>query len=77
MRRQSYCSMLLMCCFLQGFADADYALLVGAKPRGKGMERGDLLKDNGAIFGPIGKAMNEVSKKTCKTIVVGNPGIYI
>lgn len=39
----------------KGFEDADYALLVGAKPRGKGMERGDLLKDNGAIFAPIGK----------------------
>ena len=56
-----------------GFKDADYALLVGSKPRGKGMERGDLLKDNGAIFAPIGKAMSEVAKPTCKTIVVGNP----
>jgi len=57
----------------KGFEDVDYALLVGAKPRGKGMERGDLLKDNGAIFAPIGKAMSEVAKRTCKTIVVGNP----
>eukprot|EP00455_Lapot_gusevi_P055385 TRINITY_DN8_c0_g1_i6.p1 TRINITY_DN8_c0_g1~~TRINITY_DN8_c0_g1_i6.p1 ORF type:complete len:300 (+),score=144.13 TRINITY_DN8_c0_g1_i6:141-1040(+) len=57
----------------QAFEDIDYALLVGAKPRGPGMERGDLLKDNGAIFGPIGKALNDVAKRTCKTLVVGNP----
>jgi len=57
----------------KGFEDVDYALLVGAKPRGKGMERGDLLKDNGAIFAPIGKAMSDVAKKSVKCIVVGNP----
>ncbi|MGB4857746.1 MAG: malate dehydrogenase, partial [Dokdonella sp.] len=41
------------------FADANYALLVGARPRGPGMERKDLLEANGAIFGPQGKALND------------------
>ena len=57
----------------QGFADADYAILVGAKPRGKGMERADLLRDNGKIFTTQGKALNTSAKKTCKILVVGNP----
>ena len=57
----------------KGFEGADYSFLVGSKPRLKGMERGDLLKDNGAIFAPIGKALSEVANKNCKTIVVGNP----
>eukprot|EP00753_Platysulcus_tardus_P003041 PLAT12203.1.p2 GENE.PLAT12203.1~~PLAT12203.1.p2 ORF type:complete len:355 (-),score=136.63 PLAT12203.1:78-1142(-) len=55
-----------------GFADIDYALLVGAKPRGPGMERGDLLKDNGEIFISQGAALNG-AKKTAKVLLVGNP----
>ncbi len=55
------------------FKDSDYALLVGARPRGPGMERKDLLTANGAIFGPQGKAMNEVASKDIKVVVVGNP----
>jgi len=56
-----------------GFKDVDYAYMVGAKPRGPGMERADLLKDNGQIFVGVGKAMADHAKRTCKTIVVGNP----
>ncbi len=56
-----------------GFKDIDYGFMVGAKPRGPGMERADLLKDNGKIFVATGKAMNDYAKRTCKTIVVGNP----
>ena len=55
------------------FKDADYALLVGARPRGPGMERKDLLSANGKIFGPQGRAMNAVAKKDIKVLVVGNP----
>jgi malate dehydrogenase len=55
------------------FKDVDYAFLVGAKPRGPGMERSDLLKDNGKIFVDTGKAMNDNAKRDCKSIVVGNP----
>jgi malate dehydrogenase len=55
------------------FKDADYALLVGARPRGPGMERKDLLAANGKIFGPQGRAMNAVSKREIKVLVVGNP----
>lgn len=55
------------------FKDIDYAFLIGAKPRGPGMERSDLLKDNGKIFVETGKAMNDNAKRDCKTIVVGNP----
>jgi malate dehydrogenase len=55
------------------FKDTDYAFLVGSKPRGPGMERGDLLKDNGKIFVGVGQAMNDNAKRDCKTIVVGNP----
>jgi malate dehydrogenase len=55
------------------FKDADYALLVGARPRGPGMERKDLLAANGKIFGPQGRAMNAVSKRDIKVLVVGNP----
>lgn len=57
----------------KGFEDADYALLVGSKPRGPGMERGDLLKDNGKIFTGVGKAINKFSKKSVKVLVIGNP----
>ena len=55
------------------FKDADYALLVGSKPRGPGMERGDLLKDNGKIFSVQGKALNDHAARNVKVLVVGNP----
>ena len=55
------------------FRDADYALLVGAKPRGKGMERKDLLSENGKIFGPQGRALNEHASRNVKVVVIGNP----
>jgi malate dehydrogenase len=55
------------------FRDADFALLVGARPRGPGMERKDLLSANGKIFGPQGKAMNAVASRGIKVLVVGNP----
>jgi malate dehydrogenase len=55
------------------FKDADYAVLVGARPRSKGMERKDLLEANGAIFTVQGKALNEHAKRNCKILVVGNP----
>ena len=55
------------------FQDADYALLVGARPRGPGMERKDLLSANGQIFGPQGAALNEVASRDVKVLVVGNP----
>jgi malate/lactate dehydrogenase len=56
-----------------GFKDTDYALLVGAKPRGPGMERADLLKDNGKIFIAQGRAIADNSNRNIKVIVVGNP----
>ncbi|MGZ5664108.1 MAG: malate dehydrogenase [Usitatibacter sp.] len=55
------------------FKDADVALLVGARPRGPGMERKDLLEANGAIFVPQGKALNEVASRDVRVLVVGNP----
>jgi malate dehydrogenase len=55
------------------FKDVDYALLVGARPRGAGMERKDLLEANGAIFAPQGKALNARAKRNVKVLVVGNP----
>lgn len=55
------------------FKDADVNFLIGAMPRKKGMLRADLLRKNAKIFESQGKVINEVSKKTCKTIVVGNP----
>ena len=55
------------------FADTDYALLVGARPRGPGMERKDLLEANAAIFSVQGQAMNAVASRTIKVLVVGNP----
>lgn len=56
-----------------GFADADYALLVGARPRGPGMERKDLLLANAQIFSAQGKALDAVAKRDIKVLVVGNP----
>jgi len=53
--------------------DLDFALLVGARPRGPGMERKDLLEANGAIFAPQGKALNTHAKRSVKVLVVGNP----
>ena len=55
------------------FKDVDYALLVGARPRGPGMERKDLLEANAAIFSAQGKALNEVASRDVKVLVVGNP----
>ena len=55
------------------FKDVDFALLVGSKPRGPGMERGDLLKQNGAIFTVQGKALNDHASRDVKVLVVGNP----
>ena len=57
----------------EGFAGADYALLVGAKPRGPGMERADLLLGNAKIFSAQGKAINDHANKNIKVLVVGNP----
>eukprot|EP00188_Purpureofilum_apyrenoidigerum_P000773 Plantae.Rhodophyta-Purpureofilum_apyrenoidigerum.ctg13759.p1 GENE.Plantae.Rhodophyta-Purpureofilum_apyrenoidigerum.ctg13759~~Plantae.Rhodophyta-Purpureofilum_apyrenoidigerum.ctg13759.p1 ORF type:complete len:477 (-),score=111.20 Plantae.Rhodophyta-Purpureofilum_apyrenoidigerum.ctg13759:450-1880(-) len=57
----------------EAFGDADYALLVGARPRGPGMERKDLLTANAKIFQTQGKALNDVARKSCLTLVVGNP----
>ena len=57
----------------QAFKDAEIALLVGARPRTKGMERKDLLEANGAIFTVQGKALNEVASRNVKILVVGNP----
>ncbi len=56
-----------------GFADANWCLLVGAKPRGKGMERADLLKDNGKIFIGQGAIIDEVAAEDARIAVVGNP----
>ena len=55
------------------FKDADIAILVGARPRSKGMERKDLLEANGAIFTVQGKALNAVASRDVKVLVVGNP----
>lgn len=55
------------------FKDADYALLVGARPRGPGMERKDLLEANAAIFSVQGKAINSHASRGIKVLVVGNP----
>ncbi len=55
------------------FKDADAALLVGAKPRGPGMERKDLLLGNAQIFSAQGKALNAVASRDVKVLVVGNP----
>ncbi len=57
----------------EAFKDADYILLVGAKPRGPGMERKDLLEANAAIFSVQGKAMNAVASRDVRVLAVGNP----
>jgi len=56
-----------------GFADANWCLLVGAKPRGPGMERADLLKDNGKIFTTQGSIIDAVAAENARVAVVGNP----
>ncbi len=58
---------------MTAFKDTDYALLVGARPRGPGMERADLLSANAAIFTAQGKALNAVASRNVKVLVVGNP----
>ncbi|MCG6872320.1 MAG: malate dehydrogenase [Gammaproteobacteria bacterium] len=57
----------------EAFGDVDYALLVGAKPRGPGMERKDLLTDNGKIFTGQGRALNAAARRRVRVLVVGNP----
>jgi malate dehydrogenase len=57
----------------EAFKDADFALLVGARPRGPGMERKDLLEANAAIFSAQGKALNAMASRSVKVLVVGNP----
>src|SRR5215203_6868721 len=57
----------------KAFDGANIALLVGARPRSKGMERSDLLEANGGIFGPQGKAINDNAADDVKVLVVGNP----
>src|SRR5687767_4895108 len=55
------------------FKDVEVALLVGARPRGPGMERKDLLEANGKIFAPQGQALDKVAKRSVRVLVVGNP----
>jgi malate dehydrogenase len=58
---------------MTAFKDTNYALLVGSRPRGPGMERAELLAINGAIFTAQGKALNAVASRDVKVLVVGNP----
>jgi malate dehydrogenase len=58
---------------MTAFKDTDYALLVGSRPRGPGMERAELLSINGAIFTAQGKALNAVASRDVRVLVVGNP----
>ena len=58
---------------MTAFKDADYALLIGSRPRGPGMERAELLAVNAEIFTAQGKALNAVAKRDVKVLVVGNP----
>ena len=58
---------------MMAFKDIDYALLIGSRPRGPGMERAELLAVNGAIFTAQGKALNAVASRNVKVLVVGNP----
>lgn len=57
----------------EGFKDVDWALLVGSKPRGAGMERGDLIRENGPIFTGQGRAINDHASSDVRVAVVGNP----
>lgn len=57
----------------EGFGDCSYAMLVGAKPRGPGMERKDLLSENARVFAEQGKALNESAGVNAKVLVIGNP----
>ena len=57
----------------EGFRDANWCLLVGSKPRGPGMERGDLIRENGPIFTGQGKAINDHAASDVRVVVVGNP----
>ena len=57
----------------QAFGDTDFAMLVGARPRGPGMERKDLLAENARIFSAQGKALNQSANRAVKVLVVGNP----
>ena len=56
-----------------GFRDTDYAILIGAKPRSKGMERSDLITENAKIFSAQGRAINDNAKDSVRVVVVGNP----
>ncbi|MCU7810865.1 MAG: malate dehydrogenase [Candidatus Thiodiazotropha sp. (ex Notomyrtea botanica)] len=56
-----------------GFRDSDYAILVGAKPRSKGMERKDLITENAKIFSHQGRAINDFASRDVRVVVVGNP----
>ena len=58
---------------MTAFKDVDYALLIGSRPRGPGMERAELLAVNGEIFTAQGKALNAVASRNVKVLVVGNP----
>ncbi len=58
---------------MEAFKDVDYALLIGSRPRGPGMERAELLAVNGEIFIAQGKALNAVASRNVKVLVVGNP----
>ncbi len=57
----------------EGFDDSNFCILVGARPRGAGMERKDLISANGKIFGPQGKAINDQASRDVRVLVVGNP----
>jgi malate dehydrogenase len=59
--------------YREAFTGCEAALLIGARPRGKGMDRSDLLKANAAIFAGQGKALNQFASRNCKVVVVGNP----
>jgi len=57
----------------KGFANADIALLIGSKPRGPGMERSDLIRENGQIFQKLGQSLNRTASRDVRVTVVGNP----
>jgi malate dehydrogenase len=64
---------IITCDLKEGFSGADYVFFVGSKPRGKGQERSDVLKDNALIFAEQGKFLSLYASDNCKSIVVGNP----